>query len=472
MRTTIKKFATDIRVRIGYVTAFILLLISYLLTIYANHDFLNETKLVNHTHRVMINTERLLSSIKDAESAFRGYIVTRDISLLEPYYQSKKLTDSFFTILKKETSDNLQQQQKLSTINQLIQKKFQIFTNSMDYYSTRNFEITDSLKVQAYFGHAIMERIKSIGKEIQDSEERLLKIRKDQMNVQFNIMNNIIMASLLLAFFLVVYGFFTYAKENIARRKADEKVNGYQEQLKQRINDLDQANKELIQMRSLEKLAVTGRIARTIAHEVRNPLTNINLAADQIQIERNNRNNGDTNNMLEMIHRNSNRINQLITALLESTKATELSTQIISINIILDETLELARDRLQLNRISVSKQYTNDNIDVNVDKEKIKIAFLNIIVNAIESMEPEKGELHLSTFLQDSACIVKIKDNGAGIDEESMSKLFEPYFTNKPNGTGLGLTNTQNIIFTHNGQISAESKLGEGTTFTITLNFS
>src|SRR5580704_5972933 len=343
MRIAIKKFASDLRIRMGYLIAFFLLLVSYLLTLYANHGFLDESKMVNHTHRVMINTERLLSSIKDAESAFRGYIVTRDISLLEPYYQSKKLTDSFFTILKKETSDNLQQQQKLSTINQLIQKKFQIFTNSMDYYSTRNFEITDSLKVQAYFGHAIMERIKSIGKEIQDSEERLLKIRKDQMNAQFNIMNNIIMASLLLAFFLVVYGFFTYAKENIARRKADEKVNGYQEQLKQRINDLDQAKKELIQMRSLEKLAVTGRIARTIAHEVRNPLTNINLAADQIQIERNNRNNGDTNNMLEMIHRNSNRINQLITALLESTKATELSTQIISINIILDETLELAR---------------------------------------------------------------------------------------------------------------------------------
>ncbi|SRR5579871_63150 len=471
MKTAIKKFASDIRVRIGYITAFFLLLISYLLTIYANHDFLNESKLVNHTHRVLINTERLLSSIKDAESAFRGYIVVKDSSLLGPYQQSKFLTDSFFSALKRETIDNPQQQQRLNTINQLIEKKFQIFNSSMDYYSNRNFEINDSIKIQAYFGHVIMERIKLIGKEIEISEEGLLKTRKEQMNAQFHIMNNIIMASLLLAFFLVVYGFYTYAKENRARRKADEKVNVYQEQLKQRIDELASANKELIQMRSMEKFAVTGRIARTIAHEVRNPLTNINLAADQIKIELNGNNNSDTTNMLEMIHRNSNRINQLITDLLDSTKTTELSAERISVNDILDETLELAKDRIQLYNISINKQYAQDICDILVDKEKIKIAFLNIIVNAVESMEHDKGVLTLITLHENNKCIVKISDNGSGIDKESMSKLFEPYFTNKSKGTGLGLTNTQNIIFTHNGQISAESEVGVGTTFTITLNY-
>src|ERR1700691_6306449 len=117
MRDALKKIASDIRVRIGYAIAFCLLLLSYLLTLYANHGFLNESKMVNHTHRVMINTERLLSSLKDAESAFRGYVVVKDTSFLNPYFQSRASTDSFFSVLKKETSDNNSQQVRLNTIH-------------------------------------------------------------------------------------------------------------------------------------------------------------------------------------------------------------------------------------------------------------------------------------------------------------------------------------------------------------------
>ena len=472
MKKAIKKFASDVRVRIGYVIAFCLLLVSYLLTLYANKGFLNEAALVNHTHRVMINTERLLSSLKDAESAFRGYMVVKDSSFIKPYFQSRALTDSLFKNLKTETNDNPSQQQRLDTISDLIQKKYRIFDLALAYYSVRNFEITDSLKIEAYLGHAIMLRVNAIGKEIENEEERLLKFRKDEMNSQYKIMNNIVMGSLLLAFILVVYGFFTYTKENRKRRNADEQVSIYQERLEQRIIELDKANIELVQMRGMEKFAITGRIARTIAHEVRNPLTNINLATDQLKIELDGNNHPNTGNMLNLIHRNSNRINQLITDLLNSTKATELKEEKISINDLLDETLELAKDRIQFVDVKVKKEYTQDARKVSVDKEKIKIAFLNIIVNAIESMQQGKGILVLKTESEKDKCVVKITDNGAGIDKESLSKLFEPYFTNKPSGTGLGLTNTQNIIFTHNGQITAESKLGIGTTFIVILNYS
>ncbi|HEX4375498.1 MAG TPA: CHASE3 domain-containing protein, partial [Puia sp.] len=122
MRKAIKKFASDLRIRMGYLIAFFLLLVSYLLTLYANHGFLNESKMVNHTHRVMINTEHLLSSLKDAESAFRGYIVVKDSVFLNPYYQSRALTDSLFKTLKTETSDNRSQQDRLDAISLMIQK--------------------------------------------------------------------------------------------------------------------------------------------------------------------------------------------------------------------------------------------------------------------------------------------------------------------------------------------------------------
>src|SRR4030095_1913612 len=106
---------------------------------------------------------------------------------------------------------------------------------------------------------------------------------------------------------------------------------------------------------------------------------------------------------------------------------------------------------------------------VSADVAKMKIAFTNIIVNAIESMEPGEGVLTLITRTEKDKCIIEITKNGTGMDEESQARLFEPYFTNKPKGNGLGLTNTQNIILSHKGKISIQSKPGKGSVFTVIL---
>ena len=105
------------------------------------------------------------------------------------------------------------------------------------------------------------------------------------------------------------------------------------------------------------------------------------------------------------------------------------------------------------------------------NKNQIKIAFLNIIVNAIEAMEPEKGVLTVSSRDENGKCVVEIHDNGIGMDSIAISKLFEPYFTTKTKGNGLGLANTQNIILNHKGIITVDSKPGQGSTFTIKFDF-
>jgi len=142
----------------------------------------------------------------------------------------------------------------------------------------------------------------------------------------------------------------------------------------------------------------------------------------------------------------------------------------VNINQLLDEALELAQDRIELNHIKVEKYYDKDICEIQVDKEKIKLAFLNIIVNAVEAMKNDTGILELRTFKQRNKCVVEIKDNGIGMDEETMQKLFEPYFTGKPKGNGLGLTHTQNIILNHKGSIHVRSKPGNGSAFIVTLN--
>ncbi|HRI21956.1 MAG TPA: ATP-binding protein, partial [Panacibacter sp.] len=209
--------------------------------------------------------------------------------------------------------------------------------------------------------------------------------------------------------------------------------------------------------------------ARTIAHEVKNPLTNINLAAEQLKelVAP-----GQESDMLfDMMVRNGNRINQLVSDLLNSTKVSELKVNTVSINELLDEALERAKDRIELTNVKVEKNYTPGTCNVSVDKEQIKIAFLNLIVNAVEATEPGTGKLNLKTENRFNKCVVTIADNGKGIEEEDLQKLFEPYFTGKPKGTGLGLTHTQTIILNHKGSIYVDSKPGKGTTFEITLDF-
>lgn len=470
MKTAIKKFAIDLRIRVGYGTAFVLLLLSYLLTLYANSELLKQARLVDHSGKIIIHVEGLVSALKDAETGMRGYLLMNDSSFLKPYVQSEHIADSIFNGLKRETQADPENQAELSTLRLLMDKNYRLMAAAVDGFSRHHYQLTDSLKSKSFFGEEIMDRIRSIVKEMQMEEQIRLKDRTQEMTDRYYTLNAIIVASLSMALLMVLYSFFIYSRENRARRVADQQVAEYQDQLKEQILQLDKANKELIQMRSIEKFAATGRIARTIAHEVRNPLTNINLAVDQLRSEMDEKVD-DHAVMMEMISRNSERINQLITDLLNSTKFTDLEYKKLSVNQLLDETLKLAEDRILLNNITVTRQYAADICDISVDEEKIKIAFLNIIVNAIEAMEPGKGILQIRTDAKDDKCVVTIRDNGPGIDKESLSKIFEPYFTNKAKGTGLGLTNTQNIILNHNGHIAIESEKGKGATFMITLDF-
>jgi signal transduction histidine kinase len=173
--------------------------------------------------------------------------------------------------------------------------------------------------------------------------------------------------------------------------------------------------------------------------------------------------------LLDMISRNGVRINQLISDLLNATKVIELNIKKVSINKVFDDSLEMAIDRIDLGQVRVEKNYAADICNVAVDEEKIKVAFLNIIVNAIEAMEKNKGVLTLRTKKVGDNCVIEIEDNGSGMDDDTLQKLFEPYFTSKPKGNGLGLTNCQNIIISHRGKISVQSITGKGSIFTVTL---
>jgi len=214
-----------------------------------------------------------------------------------------------------------------------------------------------------------------------------------------------------------------------------------------------------------EKLAAAGRLVRTLAHEVRNPLNNINLSVEQLKDAQAS---ADAVIYQDIILRNSKRIGDIITELLASSHtAAQVNLELVNLQWVVDDAIEKANDRMVLKRISLTKHYERTPTMTVVDKEKITLAFLNIIINAIEAMEEASGKLDVSVFTDDDECIVDIRDNGCGISEEYMQRLFEPYFTSKRNGMGLGLASTLNIIQSNNARVDVKSGEGSGTLFEI-----
>lgn len=230
------------------------------------------------------------------------------------------------------------------------------------------------------------------------------------------------------------------------------------------ITELKKAEKATLQA---EKLAATGRLVQTLAHEVRNPLNNINLSLEQLNQEVNG--SEDSEMYMEIIQRNSKRISDIITELLNSSRPAEMSMQNKPLQLIIDESITAALDRITLQKIKLEIRYCEQPAFVSADPEKLKLAFLNIIINAVEAMEEEKGLLSISVETEKDSHVVKIRDNGSGIEEENITKLFEPYFTSKRNGLGLGLAATLNILQSHKGRIEVQSELHKGTQFTITF---
>jgi len=172
---------------------------------------------------------------------------------------------------------------------------------------------------------------------------------------------------------------------------------------------------------------------------------------------------------LEIIQRNSKRINNLIAELLDSYRPYEKKFKPTELKYILNESVQMVLDRAKLKGITVKLGCPEDDCLIQADEERLKIAFSNILVNATEAISSDNGQVEVSLALKAEHYIVEITDNGCGISPEILTKLFEPYFTSKRNGMGLGLASTLNIVQAHGGTIDVKSEVNIGSTFIITF---
>ena len=175
---------------------------------------------------------------------------------------------------------------------------------------------------------------------------------------------------------------------------------------------------------------------------------------------------------INVIRRNSIRISNIIAELLNSARPTDIELKVICLQNLMEEVMSICADSIRLKQVKVESYILQEPLYVLADMEKLKIAIINIIVNAVEAMEEQPEEnrhIYIRIDRKEGFAVVDVIDSGCGISDENLGRLFEPYYTSKRNGMGLGLASTLNIIQSHKGYIDVSSTLGKGTAFTINL---
>ena len=225
------------------------------------------------------------------------------------------------------------------------------------------------------------------------------------------------------------------------------------------------------QLLQSERLATIGEMSAKVAHEIRNPLSSISLNTELLYDEISNDNGerkSDAENLIQSILNEVDTLTAISDEYLQFARFPKLETRPASINEVLIELTKFFNKEIVQRCISLKENYAPDLPQILLDTKQIKQAFLNILKNSFESM-PEGGELSITTRLKDENVEVNITDTGSGINRSDIRRVFDPFYSTKVKGTGLGLALTMKTVEGHGGDINCESTIAKGTTMTISF---
>jgi two-component system sensor histidine kinase HydH len=219
------------------------------------------------------------------------------------------------------------------------------------------------------------------------------------------------------------------------------------------------------QLRRADRLSALGELSAGMAHEIRNPLGSIRGTAEILQdgIESSDPRYEFTRILIKEV----DRLNRVVQNFLDFARPAEKERSAVDVGGLLREVLTLTRLHAQKNGVKIELE-VGETPPVQANPEQIKQAFLNLILNALQAM-PDGGTLTLAAETEEDRLRLRFSDTGQGIPQENLERVFNPFFTTRSNGTGLGLAITHRIIQGHGGRMEVESRVGEGTTFTVIL---
>jgi signal transduction histidine kinase len=231
------------------------------------------------------------------------------------------------------------------------------------------------------------------------------------------------------------------------------------------IHDVTEIKKMEEQMSNSEKLASIGRLAAGIAHEIGNPLTSV---FSFVQILQEMEQDEFKKDSLQTIYFHINRISETLKQLSGFSKMPAVEPKECQVNEIIESSINLIQYDKRAKDIIIKKELSPSLPPAVVDANQLSQVFVNLILNAIDAMS-EGGSLTLRSYTKNHSVVIQFEDTGVGIPKDRQMKIFDPFYTTKEKGTGLGLAVSYNIIKKMNATISVESEVGKGTTFTITI---
>ena len=237
------------------------------------------------------------------------------------------------------------------------------------------------------------------------------------------------------------------------------------------IEDVTEKRAKEARLRRAESLAALTTLTAGVAHEIKNPLGSIGIHLELMKKEMSGKDQIETRKVMEnllIIKEEVDRLNRIVMDFLFTVRPMNAELSYDDLNRVVQELLELKKPELAEAGIALETELMAPGPQILMDERYMKQAVLNLLNNAISAM-PEGGKLQVCTQQLGNEVRLKISDNGVGIPEENMDKIFEPYFTTKDFGSGLGLTLVYKIVKEHLGDIEINSKVGEGTT--ISLSF-
>ena len=233
------------------------------------------------------------------------------------------------------------------------------------------------------------------------------------------------------------------------------------------FDDLTKVRQLEYSARQNEKLAAVGGLAAGIAHEIRNPLAGI---SGSIEMLTQTVTNDDDRKLMKIVLREIDRLNNLITEFLDYARPETPPTDPVDLGSLLNEVLDAIKSDAKVRQDVEQIRELGDGLKILGRRDKLKQVFLNIVLNSYQAMnDSAKPQIIVKAMVQDKNVQIRLRDTGCGMSEATKKKMFEPFHTTKPKGTGLGLAVTHKILEGHGAQVFVESEQGVGTEFILTF---
>ncbi|MEJ2103898.1 MAG: ATP-binding protein [Ignavibacteriaceae bacterium] len=255
-----------------------------------------------------------------------------------------------------------------------------------------------------------------------------------------------------------------YLNLNFTRNKDDDGKDNYIIV----INDITEARRLEEESKRKEKLSAMGELASGVAHEIRNPINAIGMIAQRLDKEfKVERDSEEYHSITNLLRSEVTRINKIITQFLSYAKPLDIQLGKVNSKEFFDDIYRLFSDQAKLKGIQL-KKLSDQSFEITIDPELIKQSLMNLVQNAIDAVD-KGGKVEINYFKKENNLIIEITDSGKGIPEEIKHKIFDLYYTTKPEGTGLGLSIVQKIVAEHKGTIEVFSEIKKFTKFKINI---